>query len=298
MKSLLRGFAFGALCIAPVATYAQDAAVVVEEKTVVVEEPAGPNAGSLALTGGLDFTTAYFFRGYLQEDQGLIAQPYLNLYFDISDSEANPITGYVGMWNSFHEEKTGADDGSFGAWYESDLYAGVDAGLGGGFTLGAIYTIYTYPNGAFDSIEEIGFKLSYDDTDKWGLPFALRPYAAVYFETKDNNGSEDTYLEIGIAPTVYTFNEEGDAPIAIAVPVTVGMSLDDYYFDDSGDDEFLGYFSVGVAASMPLPIPSSYGAWSLNGSVTWLQLLADGLETANNDDSTEIIGKLGVSFAY
>jgi hypothetical protein len=260
-------------------------------------EPEGPNKGKITFAGGLDWTSAYFFRGYNQEDQGVIVQPYMNVYFKLSESEKNPITGYVGTWNSFHSEKTLGDDGSFETWYESDLYGGVDFGLGGGFTLGGIYTMYTYPGGAFDTIEEVGVKLSFDDTDKLGLPFALKPYVGVYFETTDKNGTEDTYLEFGIAPTVYTVNKDSDHAIALSVPVTVGCSLDDYYFDDSGDDEFLGYVSVGLAGSMPIAT-GPYGAWSLNGSVTWMQLIADGLEAANHGDDYEIIGKIGVSFTY
>ena len=291
MKRLFRGLALGALLAAPAATFAQDA----EAEVTVAEEPS-INSGNVRVTGGVDIATAYFFRGYNQEDQGLIVQPYVNLYFDLVKGD-NPISAYIGTWNSFHEEQTGADDGSFGSWYEADFYAGVDATLGGGFTVGAIYTLYSYPNGAFDTIEELGFKLSYDDTDKWGLPFALKPYAGIYFETDDQNGTEDTYLEVGIAPTVYTFNEKSDQPIALAVPVAVGLSIEDYYFDDEGDDELLGYGSIGLAASMPLT-SGNYGAWTLNASVTWLQLFADGLESANHDDDNEIIGKVGVSFAY
>jgi hypothetical protein len=75
------------------------------------------------------------------------------------------------------------------------------------------------------------------------------------------------------------------------------MSIEDYYFDDEGDEEFLGYGSIGLAASVPLS-DGAYGAWSLNASVTWLQLFAEGLETVNHDDDYEIIGKVGVSFAY
>ena len=292
MKRLFRGLALGAMLVAPAAAFAQDAEA---EVVVEAEEPA-VNSGSVRLTGGVDVATHYFFRGYLQEDQDAIVQPYVNVYFDLVKGD-NPITAYIGTWNSFHGEKTGADDGTFGSWYEADLYAGVDATLGGGFTVGAIYTLYAYPNGAFDTVEELGFKLSYDDTDKWGLPFALKPFVGVYFETDDQNGTEDTYLEVGVAPTVYTFNEKSDQPIALAVPVTIGMSLDDYYFDDSGDEEFLGYGSIGIAGSMPLG-SGKFGAWTLNASVTWMQLFADGLETANNDDDNEIIGKVGVSFAY
>ena len=294
MKRLFRGLALGALLVAPAATFAQDA----EAEVAVAAEAEEPaiNSGNIRFTGGIDYTTAYFFRGYNQEDQGLILQPYVNMYFDLVKGDI-PITAYIGTWNSFHEEKTGADDGTFGAWYESDLVAGVDATLGGGFSLGAIYTLYSYPNGAFDTIEELGFKMSYDDTDKWGLPFALKPYAGIYFETDDQNGTEDTYLEVGIAPTVYTYEEGGDQPISLSVPIAVGMSIEDYYFDDGGDDELLGYGSIGLAASMPLS-SGNFGAWTLNASVTWLQLFADGLESANHDDDNEIIGKVGVSFAY
>ena len=291
MKRLFRGLAFGALLVAPAAVFAQDA-----EAEVVVEEPA-VNTGDISLTGGLDVATAYFYRGYLQEDQDLIAQPYLNVYFNLMEEGDTTLTGYIGTWNSFHGEKTGADDGTFGAWYEADFVGGLDLGLGGGFTLGAIYTLYSYPNGAFDTIEEVGVKLSYDDTDKTGLPFALNPFVGIYFETDDQNGTEDTYLEFGIVPTVYTFNEGSDQPISLAVPITIGTSIEDYYFDDGGDEEFLGYGSIGLAASMPLG-SGSYGDWTLNASVTWLQLFADGLESANNDDDNEIIGKIGVSFAY
>ena len=47
---------------------------------------AGPNSGKLSLTAGADITTAYFFRGILQERNGFIMQPYaelnLNLHSD------------------------------------------------------------------------------------------------------------------------------------------------------------------------------------------------------------------------
>jgi hypothetical protein len=280
----LRCFALGMALIPSTAAFAQDDAA----------EPDDPNTGAMRVTGGIDITTAYFFRGYLQEDQGIILQPFANLYFDLSPS----VSAYVGTWNSLHEEQTGAPGGTTGNWYESDFYTGVDIAFGEGFTLGALYTAYTYPSGIFDTVEEIGVKLAWDDTDRTGLDIALKPYAAIYFETDDDNGSEDTYLELGVAPTVYTFNEDSDAPIAVAVPVAVGFGIEDYYFDDTGDDELLGYGSIGIAASMPLPMPAKFGDWSLNGSVTWLQLFAEGLEAINNGDDNEIIAKIGVSFAY
>ena len=309
MKRLCQGLALAALLAAPVMSFGQEAAD--EQKTesqepvveaeVKEEEPTGPNTGRLSFSGGTDFTTAYFFRGYNQEDQGVIGQPYLTLFAKFSDDDAFKVTGYVGTWNSVHSESTLADAGAGpNSWYESDFLAGVDI-ASGAFTVGFVYTLYTYPNGAFDSIQELGVKLAWDDSEfqEGRLGFALKPYVAAYAETGDRNGSEDWYGEIGIAPGVYTFNEDGRYPVAISVPLTAGFSLKDYYFDEDGDEEILGYASAAVTASVPLAfIPADYGAWNLTGTFQYLYLNAEGLQAANGGDDYELIGKLGIAFAY
>lgn len=255
-----------------------------------------PNTGALSIAGGIDVATHYFFRGYLQEDQGLILQPYGTLYITAHESDNLKITPYVGIWNSWHDEKTGADGSHNESWYESDIFGGVDVAMGD-FTLGVIYTHYTYPSGALEDIGEIGFKLAWNDAavtkEKGGLPFQFSPYVAAYFETADDSGTEDSYLEIGIGPS-FTVNDGW----TIGIPVVLGMSLEDYYFDDDGDEEFLGYASIGVTLTIPLSVPARYGSWNLIGGVSYLQLLADSLETINNDDDNEIIGKLGIAFSY
>ena len=309
MKRLCQGLALAASLFAPAVGFAQEAAD--EQKTesqepvveaeVKEEEPTGPNTGRLSFSGGTDFATAYFFRGYNQEDQGVIGQPYLTLYAKLSDADEFKVTGYVGTWNSIHSENTLADEGAGpDSWYESDFLAGVDI-ASGAFTVGFVYTLYTYPSGAFDSIQELGVKLAWDDSEfqKGRLGFALKPYVAAYAETGDRNGSEDWYGEAGVAPGVYTFNEDGKYPVAISVPLTVGVSLKDYYFDDGGDETFLGYASAAVTASVPLAfIPSDYGSWNLTGTFQYLYLNAEGLQAANGGDDYELIGKVGIAFAY
>lgn len=309
MKRLCRGLALAVSLFAPAIGLAQEAAD--EQKTqsqepvveaeVKEEEPTGPNTGRLSFSGGTDFTTAYFFRGYNQEDQGVIGQPYLTLYAKLSDEDEFNVTGYVGTWNSVHSENTLADTGGGpDSWYESDFLAGVDV-ASGAFTVGFIYTLYTYPNGAFDSIQELGVKLAWDDSEfqEGRLGFALKPYVAVYAETGDRNGSEDWYGEAGIAPGIYTFNEDGKYPVAITVPLTVGLSLKDYYFDEGGDEELLGYASAAVTASVPLAfIPADYGSWNVTGTFQYLYLNAEGLQAANHGDDYELVGKLGIAFAY
>ncbi len=287
MKRFLWSLAVTAALAAPSAVFAQDAEADVEADD--------PNTGGLTLTGGVDYTTAYFFRGYNQEDTGLIIQPYATVTAGLVANDNFALNGYVGIWNSFHEEKTLFAGTGPSTWYESDLFGGLDF-VFGKFTLGTVYTFYTYPNGAFNTIQEIGFKVAYDDTDFMEGKFvALKPYAAIYFETADGNGTEDTYLELGITPS-FALGESG---VTLAVPVVVGMSIDDYYFDDSGDDELLGYGSIGLFASLPLSDNGKFGTWTLTGGVQYIQLFADSAELANDGgDDNEILGKVGVSFAY
>ena len=310
MKRFVSRLALAAALAAPAAvSFAQEAAD--EQKTRSLEapveaevqkpEPTGPNSGRLSVSGGVDFTTAYFFRGYMQEDNGFITQPYANLYAKLIAEEDVQLTAYVGTWNSIHSEDTLSNPGGGpDAWYESDFLAGIDY-ISGPFTLGLVYTAYTYPNGAFETVQELGLKLTLDDTEVMEdrIGFALKPYVAVYAETGDGNGSEDWYGELGINPGIYTFNEEGRYPVALTVPVSVGLSLKDYYLDADGDEEFLGFISAGVTASVPLPfIPSDFGSWNLVGNFTYLYLASDGLQAVNGGDENEFIGKLGIAFAY
>lgn len=259
--------------------------------------PTDPNTGALALTGGVDYTTAYFFRGYNQEDTGLILQPWATVTASLVSNDNLTLNAYVGIWNSFHERKTLSGDTGPSAWYESDLYGGIDLVLGK-FTVGTVYTFYTYPNGAFETIQEIGFKVAFDDTDTMknaGLSFALKPYAAIYFETDDGNGSEDTYAEVGVAPS-FALGESG---VSLGVPISFGFSVDDFYLDDDGGNEPLGFASIGLFASVPLPVPERYGAWTLTGGVQYLYLFADSAQAVNDGgEDDEILGKVGISFAY
>ena len=310
MKRLLKGLVCAAMVAAPTVVLAQEAQdqtkveqperEAVEAVQEQQEEDTGPNTGKISVLAGIDLATAYYFRGYNQEDTGIILQPYANLYVKLHEGEEQTVTAYVGTWNSWHEVGTLADPGAPGQWYESDFIAGVDWGIAP-FTIGFIYTAYTYPGGAFDTIQELGVKLSWDDADfaEDKLPFALKPYIGVYAETNDENGSEDWYGEIGINPGVYTIDEDGKYPVSLSVPITVGFSLKDYYFDDGGDETFLGYGSIGLTAGVPMAfIPEDYGTWTLTGSVQYIHLFAETLDDLNAGDDWDVIGKVGISVAY
>jgi hypothetical protein len=263
----------------------------VASTSVQAQEEMAVNDGAVSFAASVDITTAYYFRGYLQEDQGLIVQPDASATFALSDD----LGVYIGSWSSFHSEQTGATGSGPDIWYEADIYGGVTYTGLDLVTLDAAYVVYTSPNGAFDDIQELDFYVEFDDSEYLN-DWALTPYALVAIEIDDDNGSEDTYLELGGALALPFEVGTEDYPIALSVPIAVGLSLDDYYVDASGDDEFFGYLSIGVGADTALPfIPSEYGAYSAGVSVTGLFLNDD---AGLSDDDFELVGTLSIGMEY
>jgi hypothetical protein len=262
-------------------------------------DPAGEglNAGPIHLDLGADWVSAYYFRGNLQEDDGFILQNWIDVTFDIASNDDMSFGANVGIWNSFHDDAgtAGTTDSFTKHWYESDLYAGLGLEYGEwSFALAYIY--YTSPSDAFGSIGEVDLTIAYNDSDLWGGDFALNPYATLAIETDDDLGSEDTYLELGVAPG-YSWVLSDTTTIELEFPVVVGLGLDDYYVDSNGDDDLFGYLQAGVDASLPLPLPERYGDWTFGAGVHAL-FLGDAAEELNNGDDFEVIGRVGVSISY
>ncbi len=291
-------------CMAMIASTLALAGLLLSTTLARAEEPAGPNRGKVSLGAGFDIQTAYFFRGILQEDQGFIFQPWAEMTFDLYEGSdtVNSVSGTLGIWNSIHSGPTG-DDGPNAdprAWYEFDFYGGVTFGLADDWEAGAFYTIYTSPNGVFTSTQEIAFSIAYDDSDLLGA-YALSPHVLIAFEFQGGGATgpdTGTYLELGVEPG-FTAIESEKYPVTLSFPLTLGLSLDDYYQDPTdGDDDTFGYFDAGVVATVPLAfMPADYGSWEAYVKVDFL-FLGDSLETINNGDDFEVIGTVGVAMTY
>jgi hypothetical protein len=253
------------------------------------------NPGRVSLAATYDFTNAYMFRGLRQDDTRLIMFPFAEARIDLHNDP--DIALRIGSWNSLNTGVTGTQGPSGKLWYESRFYTAADATFGSGLTLGGGYTAYPSPNNSFSTVKELFFRASADErTITSGL--ALRPHALVAFEfdTAPGIGQADgglnagTYLELGIAPGI---NEAG---FAIAIPVKVGLSLDDYY-ELAGVDDTFGYLSIGAIASLPLWRSTNYGAWDVHGGFEF-QSLGDTPEAFNGGDQSKLIGTIGMGFSY
>jgi hypothetical protein len=266
---------------------------------------AKPNTGRVSLAGGVDWTTDYYFRGILQEDKSWIVQPYGEVTFKLV--EGTPALGNLGLtvgtWNSLHGGPTGVDGNNADPdlWYESDFYTKVSWTFLEDFTSAVIYTAYMSPNDRFGTVQELALSLGYNDSKLLG-PFALNPSVLIAFELDgqaDGGLEEGTYLQIGVTPG-YTFNDKGTYPLTLSLPVVLGLSLSDYYerVGVGGDDDTFGYLSIGLGASVPLKfVPAAFGAWSAKASVTYITM-GDNLKAANNGESSEVIGTLGLAMTY
>ena len=146
------------------------------------------------------------------------------------------------------------------------------------------------PNQAFGTVKELALALSYDD----GL---LGPYATFAFELDgqaDGGLNEGTFLQLGVEPGWAIPNSD----VGISFPVSVSLSLNDYYEGAAGDETF-GFFNVGAIVSVPLSgIPAEYGSWAITGGVN-LHVFGDALKSINGStDDVEPIGVFGISLGY
>jgi hypothetical protein len=247
-----------------------------------------PNPGAITLTGSMDASNAYLFRGIPQDDTGSILWPAFDLSLALHSGRGTlrSVTASVATWNSLHTGVTGLDGPSGKLWYESDFSATLGLGFGGGIGVGTTYTAYESPNGSFATVKELSFKIT-------STAYGVAPYALLAFELEgqaDGGFAKGRYLEIGAAPSV-------PVPyVALVVPIKVGLSLDNYY-ESLGQDERFGFFSVGANASVPISSERSrYGRWNLHAQAEYVRLGdANALRLGEN---SKVIISAGIGFSY
>jgi len=255
------------------------------------------------ITGDLGVTmiTQYISRGLVLENQGVIAQPYLDLYFKLYEGTGfiNKVTFNLGLWSDINSHVQNPATTTRN-WYEFDYTAGFTVTMAKNFSATLSYFEFDSPSSNFDTARSINLNLAYDDTDLLGA-FALHPHVTILAELNapgaaglDGHGY---YFELGVAPS-YTFAKASSYPVTFSVPLTVGLGDDRFYNGDT-----FGYFSAGAQLSVPLAfIPSCYGAWTFSGGYTYYYL-GDQLQEfsaanqGNGEHSQHVFqGAIGLTF--
>ncbi len=265
--------------------------------TTMNSAAAQSNTGRVSLSAGTDLSHAYLFRGILQERSGAILQPYMDVTFTLFEGTEgfNSASVTVGQWNSLHNgpSGTGGTAEDVAAWYESDFYTGFGIGVDN-WDFGITYTSYLSPNDTFGTVKELSFSLDIDDSEVLDM-FPLSPHMVIAIELDGaaDGSNEGVYAELGVEPALSVT----DTLVSLSLPVTLGFSVSDYYEVLPGGDNFFGFFDVGVVASLPLPIPESYGEWGVSGGIH-LMSLGETLTTINGGDGFQAVGVVGVSVGY
>ena len=165
----------------------------------------------------------------------------------------------------------------------------------GNWKPGALFTSYTSPNDAFNSVHELAGVLAYDDS---GNAVPLNPKAILAFELDgqaDGGGNKGTYLELGVRPVV-PLGAHPKYPLTLAIPAKFGISLKDYYEGATGSNRF-GYFDLGGILSVPLAFMNGKATWEIHGGVDILWL-GDNMKALNGGDGVKPVGVVGFSVIY
>jgi hypothetical protein len=253
--------------------------------------PSDPNTGALTSTGGIDFPSKYVFRGIVQEaDSKLTLFPYGDVGFALhsGDGTIKSVTANFGTWNALLTGSSGSDGPNDKLHYEDDFYATLGLGFARGFSLATTYTAYTSPNGMFNTVHEIAFKVS--------KTHMLSPYGLVAFELDgqaDVGTNEGTYMELGVGPTWPL----AGGKVSVTVPVKFGFSLNDYYEGPDGDKKF-GFMDVGGVLTVPFTSSTSrFGSWNIHGGVD-VYVFGDTTKRLNNGDRGKVVGSFGIGVVY
>jgi hypothetical protein len=287
LKTAVVALALGGLIAAPASS--QAGTETKASKNVIEETKTSAITGDL----GVNFVSEYVTRGIVEQNQGVIAQPYADIYFRLykGDGAINNVSFQLGVWDSIQShrnEYNRLNGNTFSpgnwsgngvkAWFESDYTAAVAVTFLKNWTSTFSYIEADYPSDQFEANRNLQLGLAFNDADYLGA-FALHPHVNVLYELNTNaTGAAGLkkagwYYEVGLAPT-YTFLKDSKYPITATLPITVGLGdSNGFYGGNYNGNNVYGYFTTGLNASVPLAfIPSSFGAWTTNAGFNYYNL--------------------------
>ena len=254
-----------------------------------------------AISGDLGVTVLnqYNARGIIVEDEGVIFQPYFDLYFKLYEGEGfiNSISLQTGLWADLSSSAPLASAGSTTRHFtEIDWSAGFIVKFAERFTLSTYYYEFYSPSDSYQEGRNINTILTYDDSGLIAKNFSIKPHLTVLYELPAPNQSglkgHSWYFEPGITPN-YTFFAESKTPLNVALDVRVGLGSSFY----NGDT--VGYVSAGPQITAPLGfIPESYGAWTASAGYRyyWLNDNLEAIAPAQRGDQHLFQFSVGLTF--
>jgi hypothetical protein len=245
---------------------------------------------------GFNLVNAYYAYGILQEDRGLIIQPFTDLSYSFFESDGFLSKASIGLqlWASIHSRKTDATTTTkwLAHWYEQDVDIPVSLTFSETWNVTLSYLEYRFPNGALDTERSFSANISYDDTKALGA-FALHPHIIILYNFEGEVGiaqSDAWYFEVGIAPGT-VFQKKSSHPMTLTFPVTVGVGDDHFYPGDR-----FGYASFGASLSFPIATSPTAGSWSVNFGLA-CQIFGNSTAQTNGERRS-VVGQTGIKWEF
>lgn len=270
------------------------------------------------LSAGIDFTNAYYYHGIGQDNSDMIVQPRADVTLNViqgdEESWLDGIDLKVGARSSHHFGDTGRDlAGGRDKFYELDFIGGFAVRAFDAWTFDLAYVNRVGTNDQLNDVHQIELRITFDDGDP-NYPSQWWPYALVVFEAEgESDAGNDpphsdlgTYLELGVRPSLELLGLGPDRSLTLAFPVSVGLSLENYYEDPSGDDDVFGFVDLGCQLRCPLIVARAGGDRRCVVDLvvgTDVLILGNSLRDLNaangtGDGSVQLIGKVGFDFRY
>lgn len=299
--ALFVGIGFSNIALAQEAQDAlpPDPSVPTEAAPVLETTPDGGNFGErLSVAVGSDVVTEYISRGIMFSRE-VSLQPGATVTMTLPELEGGAVTGasaFVGVWNSV---KLGSvpdrSDGTFGRFFENDLYAGLSLTLGEEWTLSTTYYRYESLGDAFAGYDDFELIATFDDSGMWPDSPALRnfrltPSLRMVQESGRPGRKDALYIQPSITPS---FDADlFGADVNVAVPIMVGLS-DQYYDGADGGYETFGFFRTGMLLSMRPAQRSAPGLRIKGGFDLWLP----NADAVTGLDRYDLVGRIGVAWS-
>jgi hypothetical protein len=265
-----------------------------EKASIEEEKPEALWSGDF----GVNFVSAYFAFGILQENKGAIAQP----FFDVArtlfkgDGLVNNVTLGLQLWSSMHSAETEANKSSTVPWwYEFSYNVPVGLTIAKKWTLTISYLDFEFPGGAFTAERGVQTNIAYDDSELLGS-LALHPHALILYDFEGVVGIDRTrawYGEIGVTPTASIAAKTG-YPVSLSFPILLGFGDNHFYPGDA-----YGYFSASANGSVPLAfLPKPIGPWKANAGITYYNLGEATAKVNTNRDHNAYVLQIGIGRTF
>jgi len=230
-------------------------------------------------------------RGLNLQNQGLVAQPKLLLYWKLyapkdQAQDVNEITLTTGVWNDVDTEQSGVRPGN---WNEIDPSAGLNVKFLRDWTFESPFTAFMSETHSFPTCWNWDPRLTYHD--HFISDFSFNPYIEFFYEISNKStiafdrskAPSGYYGAVGFDPT-YAFK---DIPLKLELPTYMTLPSDHFYQqrNGAGGGTGVGLISTMFKATVPLEfISKSYGDWSVYAGVQYDYLNNPGLLAGNQFD--------------